>query len=144
MAFQFKLEKVLDYRKQLEEQAMQDLARARQAEQLEKERQANMRLDLAAQRITLNACINDASERWLVTSYIGSLEIDIKDSMRVLEIIAEEISRRQAELVARAQDRQLLEKLKEKEAKRHAHEEKLKEQRNNDETATIRFQKNAV
>lgn len=144
MAFKFKLEKVLDYRKQLEEQAMQSLAQARRAEEQEKESLARLKLELAAQRISLNASIHDAAERWLVASYISALTDDIKTSVRVLEIIAEEIILRQADLVQKAQDRQLLDKLKDKQALRHAQEEKLKEQRDNDETATIRYKKKAV
>lgn len=144
MAFKFKLEKVLDYRKQLEEQAMQALAEARQAEEKEKERLAGLRQDLAAQRVSLNVSIGDAAERWLVSSYISALTDDIRTAERVLEIIAEEIVRRQADLVQKAQERQLLDKLKDKQAQRHAQEEKLKEQRDNDETATIRYKKKAV
>lgn len=144
MAFKFKLEKVLDYRRQLEEQAMQALAEARRAEELEKERLEGLKLELAAQRVNLNASIGNAAERWLVSSYIGALQVDIRDSRRVLEIVAEEVQRRQAELVEKSKERQLLDKLRDKEAARHAHEEKLKEQRDNDETATIRFRKKAV
>ena len=144
MAFKFKLEKVLDYRKQLEEQAMQALAEARRAEEAEKERLASFRQELDAQRIALHACIQDAAERWLISSYINALQDDIRTTERVLEYLADEVRLRQANLVAKAQERQLLEKLKEKQAERHAHEEKLKEQRNNDETATIRYQKKAV
>lgn len=144
MAFKFKLEKVLDYRKQLEEQAMQALAEVRRAEEAEKERLASLRLELEAQRISLHACIQDAAERWLISSYISALQDDTRTAVRVLEYLAEEVSRRQAVLVTKAQERQLLEKLKEKQAERHAYEEKLKEQRNNDETATVRYQKKAV
>ena len=144
MAFKFKLEKVLDYRKQLEEQAMQALAEARRAEEQEKTRLEGLRLELAAQRASLNASIHDAAERWLVSSYISALAEDIRTAERVLEILAEEIVLRQAALVQKAQDRQLLDKLKDKQALRHAHEEKLKEQRDNDETATIRYKKKAV
>lgn len=144
MAFKFKLEKVLDYRKQLEEQAMQALAEVRQAEEREKERLADLRVELAAQRVNLHASIQDAAERWLVSSYINALQDDIRTTERVLEYLAEEVARRQAVLVTKAQERQLLDKLKDKQAERHAHEEKLKEQRNNDETATIRYSKKAV
>lgn len=144
MAFKFKLEKVLDYRRQLEEQAMQALAQARQAEDKEKERLAGLELELRAQRVSLNASLGDAAERWLVAGYITALQSDIRDARRVLEIIADEIVRRQADLLAKAQDRQLLDKLKDKQALRHARQEQLKEQRDNDETATIRYKKKAV
>lgn len=144
MAFKFKLEKVLDYRKQLEEQAMQALAQARQAEEFEKNRLEGLKLEMAAQQASLHAKVCDAGERWLISSYINALGGDIFGSKKRLAIIAEEIARRQAALVAKSQDRQLLDKLKDKQALRHAHEEKLKEQRDNDETATIRYKKTAV
>lgn len=144
MAFKFKLQKVLDYRKQLEEQAMQALAEARQAEEREKERLHFLNLELAAQRINLHSSIAEAAERWLIAGYINALQEDIKTAERVLELLAEEISRRQAELLQKARDRQLLDKLKDKDAMHYKHEEKLKEQRDNDETATIRYQKTAI
>lgn len=144
MAFKFKLEKVLDYRKQLEEQAMQAMAEARRAEEFEKERLARLELEFENQRVSLHAKVADAGERWLISSYMNALGGDIFGSKKRLAIIAEEIVRRQADLVAKAKDRQLLDKLKDKQALRHAHEEKLKEQRDNDETATIRYKKTAV
>lgn len=144
MAFKFRLEKVLEYRKQLEKQAMQAMAEARRAEEYEKERLARLEAEFAAQRANLHAKVADAGERWLISSYMNALGGDIFGSKERLAIIAEEIVRRQADLVAKAQDRQLLDKLKDRQALRHAHEEKLKEQRDNDETATIRYKKTAV
>lgn len=144
MAFKFKLEKVLDYRKQLEERAMQAMAEARRAEEYEKERLTRLESEFEAQRADLYAKVGDAGERWLISCYMNALGGDIYGSKKRLAIIAEEIVRRQADLVSKAKGRQLLDKLKAKQASRHVREEKLKEQRDNDETATIRYKKTAV
>lgn len=144
MAFKFKLEKVLEYREQLEEQAMQALAEARQAEENEEARLCSMQDELMVQQDSLHRNITDANERWLTASFITALQDDIKKSRARLVALKEETSRCQSELIIKAQERKLLDKLKSKQAERYAEEEKLKEQRENDETATIRYQQKAI
>lgn len=144
MAFKFKLEKVLEYRKQLEEQAMQVLAEARKEEEREAARLDSLQEELVRQQEALHRNITKANERWLTASFIAALQEDIKKSRSRLNRLKEETNRRQTELVVKAQERNLLDKLKSKQAERYAEEEKLKEQRENDETATIRYQQKAV
>ncbi len=144
MAFNFKLEKVLDYRKQLEEQAMQALAGARQAQENEEIRLRNLQDELVRQQDALYQNISDANKRWLTASFIQALQEDIKQSHARLVMLKEEVSRCQADLVIKAQERKLLDKLKDKQAERYVEEEKLREQRENDETATLRYKKKAV
>lgn len=146
MAFKFKLEKVLDYRKQLEEQAMQALAEARAARDAEAARLEELRLELARQMQEMQSCAAamTGSERWLTQNYIQALQYDVEYAQRNLASLEQVVAQRQNHLVQKAQERELLDKLKSKQAQRFAHEEKLKEQRDNDETATIRFNKATV
>jgi flagellar FliJ protein len=138
--FRFSLEQVLRYRKQLEEEAMQELARARA--RLE-ECEAFIRrceAEIMAQRETMSRPDNLASEaRWLVSGYLAGLtrDLDLARERRIL--CEEEVDRCRAKLVQRAQDTSLLEKLKARQAARFAHAEQLQEQKTYDEIATLRF-----
>ena len=145
MAFKFKLENVYNYRRQLEEQAMQNLSKAILARQNEEERLLQLRESLLEQQAAMAGNIEmSGAERWLVQSYIKALQVDIEFSVRQLEIMKEEESRCQVALVEKAQERKLLEKLKSKQQERYNLQEKLKEQNQNDETATIRYGKQAI
>ncbi|MDL2306767.1 flagellar export protein FliJ [Desulfovibrio sp. OttesenSCG-928-C06] len=145
MAFKFKLEKVLDYRKQLEEQAMQALAEARATRDAEAARLETLTLELMQQREEMqNSAAMSGSERWLTQNYIQALQYDVEYAQKNLASLEQVVAQRQNQLVEKAQERELLDKLKSRQAKRFADEEKLKEQRENDETATIRFNKATV
>lgn len=145
MAFNFKLERVLEYRRQLEDQAMLALARARMGRDKEKARLDALLAELAQQRFRLGDSAGMAgAERWLVLNYIGTLERDIKDSGIRLHYLELAVQHSQQELVDKARERKLLDKLKEKQAARHVKEEQLKEQRGFDETTTIRFKQKAL
>ena len=62
-------------------------------------------------------------------------------ALQRLELLVE---RRRHEMVKASQERQLLDKLKEKQAERHAHEQEIKEQNNLDEIASIRHEAQVV
>jgi len=138
--FRFKMQKVLDYREQLEEEAKVNLAvqQARLAEARERLEQIRQELHQAEDGL-MNAALMDAPERWLREQYVKGLRADAAHEaiqVRMLEQLAEEA--RQL-LAARAIDKKLLEKLKERQKQHHVREEQLKEQRINDETATLRY-----
>lgn len=140
MPFRFKMQKVLDYREQLEEEAKVNLAvqQARLAEVRERLEQIRQELHQAEDGL-MNAALMDAPERWLREQYVKGLRADAAHEaiqVRMLEQLAEEA--RQL-LAARAIDKKLLEKLKERQKQHHVREEQLKEQRINDETATLRY-----
>ena len=136
MPFRFKMQKVLDYREQLEEEAKVNLAvqQTRLAEARERLEQIRQELHQAEDGL-MNAALMDAPERWLREQYVKGLRADAIQ-VRMLEQLAEEA--RQL-LAARAIDKKLLEKLKERQKQHHVREEQLKEQRINDETATLRY-----
>ncbi len=143
--FKFKLEKVLEYREQLKEQAMQALAEATSRRNAVLRHLEDLRAALAEHRLKLlkRDCAEHA-ERWLLGNYIKGLEADIAYAEKMLAILEEEVDKAREALIIKSQEYKLLEHLKEKQAQRHAQEENLKEQRSYDETATIRFRPQAV
>jgi flagellar FliJ protein len=145
MTFKFRLDKVLDYRKQLEEQAMLVLARARTARDAEKERLENLRAELTRARIAMNgSAAMDGAERWLARTYSQALRLDAESSAQLLRKLDEEVAVCQNELTNKSQERSLLDKLKARQARRFAEEENFREQHENDETSTIRYKNAAI
>ena len=136
--FRFSLQQVLEYRIQIEEQAKVRFARA-QADHLEAEcRLRDLQAQLAEQEQRVYESSLDVLERWLIEHYIRGLRDDIARTFRLLHDLAKAVERARMELVEKAKDRKALDKLREKQAARHAHEEKLEERRIYDETASLR------
>ncbi len=138
--FKFSLEQVLRYRQQLEERAMQELAKAQAARDARLRQAEEYAASMEAERVVLsNPAALTEQERWLHTGYLEGLRLDLDKARQDLIVLEEELDRCRADLIQRAQDRKLLEKLKTKQAARHAAEETQREQRNYDEIATLRF-----
>ena len=136
--FRFSLQQVLEYRIQLEDQAKVRLARA-QAEYLAAEqRLRGLEAQMVEQELRLYEGNPDWMERWLIEHYVLGLRDDITRTSRLLRELAQIVEHARIELVAKAKDRKVLDKFREKQAKRHAYEERLQEQRSYDETASIR------
>ncbi len=137
--FHFKLEKILEYRRQVEDQAKLALAQARRV----KDEQAALveRLDL-----DLRACLRELSAKkqltqgdlWLWSTYRDRLALDKKAAETKLTQLERMVDTRRRELVTKAMERKLLEKLRSKQAEKHGHDEQRKEQTEFDETATLR------
>ena len=140
MPFRFKLQKVLNYREQLEEEAKVDLA----VKQLQLEKTTavfeQLRLELRqAEDKLFDSALSPAAERWLQEQYVKGLRGDVASAAlqkRMHEQLVDEARKMVAE---RAIERKLLEKLKERQNQQFVREEQLKEQRVNDETATLRY-----
>ena len=140
MPFHFKMQKVLDYREQLEEEAKVDLALKQRLleesralfEQLKTElRQSENRLYQAA--------LAPQGERGLMEQYIKGLKGDVANAAMQTRMHEQLVEEARKLLAARAIERKLLEKLKERQNLQYLREEQLKEQRVNDETATLRY-----
>jgi flagellar FliJ protein len=86
----------------------------------------------------------DGAERWLTRSYVQALQLDAAGSEQLLRELDEEVAVCQNELINKSQQRELLDKLKSRQAGRFAEEEKFREQHENDETSTIRYKKAAL
>ena len=140
MAFRFKLQKVLEYREQLEDQAKVALARVQQM-YIEEERRSEALKNLLTEqetRLYSNALL-PAGERWLLEHFIRGLREDLQSSQMRLRTLARMVAEAQKTLRERARDKKALEKLKARQRERHELEERSKEQRSYDETATLRF-----
>ncbi|SDF06691.1 flagellar FliJ protein [Desulfovibrio legallii] len=140
MPFRFSMQKVLEYREQLEEEARVQLAQ--QELRLRRIREEQARCDAALRaaeaRLCDPACM-DTAERWLQEQYAKGLRADAANldrQARMQETLTDEARRL---LAARAVDKKLLEKLRQRQQRQYAREEYLKEQRVNDETATLRY-----
>ena len=143
--FVFRLEQVRLYRNQLEEQAMQALAQAVMRRDATLARIEGLHQAIAEQRARLcRAASLTAAERWLSHSYEYALKQDLVQAQALLVEQENDVDQCRIDLVQKAQDRNLLDSLKEKQAARHALQERQKEQRTNDETATLRYKPAAI
>ena len=139
--FRFNLERVLDIRGQLEERAKMELGKANaacSAKQREIERiinEKNAREASMSQKATVTP-----EELWLWQAYRKRLVADIQTGQIKLAELEQVRERCRRTLVTRSKDKKLLEKLKSNKAERHAQQEKLAEQNENDDMASIRYQ----
>ncbi|MGE4552970.1 MAG: flagellar export protein FliJ [Desulfovibrionaceae bacterium] len=142
--FRFRLDKVLDYRRQLEDQAKLDLAEAQRLH----DRQAARTLEVenALKRHLRKQWAENATagELWLWRQYKAALEQDLVDARAELARLALKLQKCRQDLVQRSKERKLLETLKDKQAKRHTHEEGLREQKEYDELAALRHPREDV
>ncbi len=138
--FRFALDKVLDYRKQLEEQAKLELAQARQAYAAQVELVQGVRKSLAEHEKALYQEEPNADTFWLWKQYKERLVEDLARAEQRMRALAQELSKKQRQAVIRSRDRKLLDKLKEKQKERHVREEERLEQKEFDEMATVRYE----
>lgn len=145
MPFHFKMQKVLDYRGQLEEEARVQLANAERLRLREEERAVRLKGLLTDQEVKLYRDITLSSgERWLLENFVKGLRADLASTVMRLRSLTQAVADARSVLQERAKDRKLLEKLKERQKEYYVHEERLKEQRTNDETATLRYKAPAL
>ena len=142
--FRFSLQRVLDYREQLEEQARLVLAKAQQAYQAQSDLVKSLREKLAAHEAGLfSKGAPSPQEMWLWRNYKQRLSGDLAKAETKLLALAKELNTRRREAVQRSKERKLLEKLKQNQATRHAQDEQHREQNEYDEMATLRYQPRA-
>ncbi|MFO7816701.1 MAG: flagellar export protein FliJ [Thermodesulfobacteriota bacterium] len=138
--FNFSLQRVLDFRKQKEEQAQMTLAASERRLKNEQARlgelQNEMRLCEAEYRNRRHLSQGDL---WLWGNYRLRLEAEINERESIIRRIEKKIKKQRKELVDRSKQRELLDKYKENQKKAFDYEQKQKEQKEFDETATTRF-----
>lgn len=138
--FRFNLERILDLRIQLEDRAKMELAKAIAAVLRQRQavdgliRERDSRDDAMARKKSVTP-----DELWLWRAYRERLVDDIAAAKARLDELIEERERCRRTAVVRSKDRKLLDKLKSNKAKRHALEENRKEQKENDEMASVRY-----
>lgn len=139
-AFWFSLQQVLDYREQLSEQARVELAKITVTVTSEEKKVEELQKAIQIQETKLKALeLNDIGERWLLENFIKGLHEDLRVSLIKLQTLQHALKEAQKKVTKLAKDHKVLEKLKFKQAERHAKSERQKEQQNYDETASIRF-----
>ena len=139
------MQKVLEYREQLEEEARVQLAHAERLRLREEERAVRLKGMLAEQEAKLYRDVALSSgERWLLENFVKGLRADLASTVMRLRSLTQAVAAARSALQERAKDRKLLEKLKERQKEYYVHEERLKEQRTNDETATLRYKAPAL
>lgn len=136
--FSFKLDKVLDYREQLEEQAKAALAKAKAARDAQAAVVADFEAKLDAHMTKERESRKSANDMWLWRQYKEALEQDISVARMDLNSLELKLQRCRTQAVERSKDKKLLEKLKSTQAKKHHEEESAREEKENDEMATIR------
>lgn len=138
--FRFSLEQVLNYRTQLEQQAKVELARVEQERLREQRRADALRAMLDEQERGLAALApGNRDERWLAENFIRGLRADFGVTMQRVRNWTLAVEAARTELISRSKDKKTLEKLKATQAENHAREEQLREQREYDETASLRY-----
>ncbi|MBQ7738057.1 MAG: flagellar export protein FliJ [Desulfovibrionaceae bacterium] len=142
MPFNFKMQKILDYREQLEEEAKVRFADAQHRYEIAQQALDDIKtaLELAQKKVQDNPLMSSA-EFWINDQYIRGLEDDLTAANMQLKIALQLKVEAQKILTIRAVDKKMLVKLKERQKAAWSHEEKLKEQHFNDEIATIRYKK---
>lgn len=139
MSFKFNMQKVLDYREQLEEEAKVKLGKAERDLALSEKRLDDLRAEFAkAQEASMGKVLKSA-DRWLHDQFMKGLRTDILEAgmqVRMARQIAEEARKLLAE---RALERKMLEKLKERKSTEYKKSEQKQERNFNDEIATVRY-----
>jgi flagellar export protein FliJ len=136
--FAFRLQKVLEYRIQLEDQARMALAQAQARHDSQKRVIADIHMRLTAHVERGFGKHAVQADIWLWTQYREALDKDLATAKAELEQLASILQTRREEAVLRSRERKLLEKLKERQAKKHHVQESQQEQKEFDEMATIR------
>ena len=140
MAFRFSLEQVLTYRERLEQQARIELARV-EGERIREQRRADeFRAMLEEQTDAMERLApQQRGERWLAENFIKGLRIELATALTRVRNWESAAEAARKELLKRSIDKKTLEKLKAKQAEQYAQDERLREQKQFDETASLRF-----
>ncbi|MBO4313077.1 MAG: flagellar export protein FliJ [Desulfovibrio sp.] len=144
MAFRFRMQKILDYREQLEEEAKVRLADAEQRhEAARRHHEKVLALLTQAKEQALREPAKNAAEFWISEHYMKGLQKDLDNAAMQLQMTKEIRNEARRILAERAMDKKMLARLKERQKAAWNHDEMLKEQHFNDEIATIRYKASA-
>ena len=145
MPFHFKMQKVLDYREQLEKEAKVDLALKQRLLEDARALFERLKTELRQSEDRLfQSALGPQGERWLMEQYVKGLKGDVANAALQTRMHEQLVDEARKLLAARAIERKLLDKLKERQNQQYLREEQLKEQRVNDETATLRYKAPAL
>lgn len=135
--FRFRLQKVLNYRERLEDEAKLALNQAENALAAERLRLLRLEDEMHAARLRQDA--RCAADFYLWQPYIQRLTEQRAASLRRLDELAAAVASCQKHLQQRSMERRLVEKLRHRHQQRHAYEENRRDQCSLDETATLAY-----
>ena len=138
--FSFKLQSVLEYRGQMEDQAKLVLAESkrRYTSQVSLVKNIETRIDETEAEYRSRVELS-AAEVWLWQAGRESLNRDLDEAQVTLQQLAKELQQARSHAIERSKERKLLEKLKDNQAEQHVKEDALAQQKELDETAALRF-----
>jgi flagellar FliJ protein len=141
--FRFRLQKVLEYRQQREDQAKFAFAKAKADHEAQTIVVSNLRSALEKHEASLYSG-NQLTEGdiWLWRQYRKRLVQDLEQAEMKLMELARLMNARRRELVERSKERKLLERLRSQQEIAFRREANAREQREYDEMATIRYARN--
>lgn len=141
--FRFRLQKVLEYRRQREDQAKFAFAKAKADHEAQSSLVTTLRsaIDRHEKSLYTGKKLTEG-DIWLWRQYRKRLLQDLeKAEMRLMEL-ARLMNTRRRELVERSKERKLLERLRTQQELEFRREANAREQREYDEMATIRYAHN--
>jgi flagellar FliJ protein len=139
--FSFRLQKVLDYRQQREDQARLALAHAKAAHEAQERAVADVEARLAEHMARGFGENPTQGDIWLWNQYREALGLDLAAAKAELARLALILQNCRQEAVLRSREKKLLEKLKDRQAKKHHVAANLAEQKEYDEMATLRHKR---
>lgn len=139
MSFIFSMQKILNYREQMEEEARVRLAQVQRLYIVEEQRFIELKALLHEKESLLyQTLVHDAGEHWLMENFIKGLRADMVSTQLRLRALHQALLQARHHAIDCAKNKKMLEKLKERQKLRHNKDERDKEQKNYDETATLR------
>ncbi len=139
--FNFSLQRVLDYKLQLEEEAKIRLGQAQR--ELSAKIQEIQDIKKGLEYISVLMGQGNPSSPELISLFIDTeknLLADLARCERELETITYRVTELKKDLISKTIERKKIEKLREQQKKRYEYEERKKEQKEIDEISTIRYQ----
>lgn len=144
MPFRFSMQKVLDYREQLEDEAKVRLGKAENDLREGQARFDAIKEELQKAEIQAAGKVMTSGERWLHDQYLKGLRKDIEEAAMRLRTLRQIVEEARKYLAERAIDKKLLDKYKDRKRKEYQRAELKQEQNFNDEIATVRHKTQAI
>lgn len=144
MAYRFRLQAVLDYRRNLEELAQQQLVDAEGLLARQQARLGEMEEELAGAIAAFEERKQRPMPAPLYGLHVQGLEQREREIAAQKQLIAAQqqaVALARAELLTRVQERKIMEKAREKDQTRYLQEELRKEQKELDEQMVLRFKR---
>ncbi|NLL81341.1 MAG: flagellar export protein FliJ [Tissierellia bacterium] len=140
MAYKFSMEKILDWREDLEKASMERFALTQNELNQEKLKLSNLYKEYESlkERFVKYKSANEIKQYQL---YKSDLEKKIELQIQVVEEKTNELEERRLELVDAQKDRKIMEKLKEKDYENYKEKENLEEQKFLDEISVVKYKK---